>query len=77
MKRIFEVNGVYFDNKAAAKAARGDKIPNKEGEGFHYAHTVSKGPDHIGNHGKRVPATRHRAPQRWHEPKPESQLTEA
>lgn len=63
MKRLFEVNGQFFDQKSDAKAARGDKIPNKEGNGFHYAHPVSKGPDHIGNHGKRVPSTRHRAPQ--------------
>ncbi len=72
MKRIFEVNGQYFATKPEAKAARGDKIPNKEGGGFHYAHTVSKGPDHIGNHGHRVPATRHRAPQGYHKPKPET-----
>ena len=63
MKRLFEVNGQFFDQKSEAKVARGDKIPNKEGGGFHYAHSVSKGPDHIGNHGLRVPATRHRAPQ--------------
>ena len=74
MKRIFEVNGEFFDNKMAAKAARGDKIPNKDGDGFHYAHTVSKGPDHIGNHGNTVPATRHRAPQGYHEPKPKTNL---
>jgi hypothetical protein len=60
MKRIFEVNGSFFDNKADAKVARGDKIANKDGEGFHYAHPVSKGPDHIGNHGVRVPNTYHR-----------------
>ena len=63
MKRLFEVNGAFFESKSEAKVARGDKIPNKEGEGFHYAHPVSKGPDHIGNHGCTVPATRHRAPQ--------------
>ena len=63
MKRIFEVNGQFFDQKVAAKAARGDKIANKDGSGFHYAHSVSKGPDHIGTHGHKVPRTRHRAPQ--------------
>ena len=60
MKRLFEVNGFFFDNKPDAKVARGDKIPNAEGGGFHYSHPISKGPDHIGNHGKRVPATRAR-----------------
>jgi len=74
MKRLFEVNGQYFGDKSAAKAARGDRIPNKDGSGFHYAHTVSKGPDHDGNHGHRVPASRHRAPQEWHQPKAKSAL---
>ncbi len=63
MKRLFTVDGTHFQSKDLAKIARGPKIPNKEGTGFHYAHTVSKGPDHVGNHGRRVPATRHRAPQ--------------
>jgi hypothetical protein len=63
MKRLFEVNGSFFESKSEAKVARGSKIANKDGEGFHYAHPISKGPDHIGNHGTRVPATRHRAPQ--------------
>ena len=75
MKRLFTVNGVHFANKSEAKIARGDKIPNKEGDGFHYAHTISKGPDHDGNHGHSVPSTRHRAPQGYHEPKPKSNLT--
>lgn len=65
MKRLFTVNGTHFESKTLAKQARGDKIPNKEGGGFHYAHVVSKGPDHDGNHGKKVPATRHRAPQEF------------
>ena len=63
MKRIFEVNGSYFETKMEAKKARGEKLADKEGSGFHYAHVVSKGPDHMGKHGIRVPATRHRAPQ--------------
>ncbi len=62
MKRLFEVNGQFFENKQDAKKARGDKIPDKEGDGFHYAHTVAKGPDHIGSHGSRVPVTRTRGP---------------
>lgn len=53
MKRLFTVNGEYFANKVEAKAAR-DAGP--EGS------KVSKGPDHIGNHGRRVPATHHRGP---------------
>ena len=28
MKRLFQVNGQYFDNKAAAKVARGDRNSN-------------------------------------------------
>ncbi len=63
MKRLFTVNGVHFATKPEAKVARGKKISNKEDNGFHYAHYISKGPDHIGTHGHRVPMTRHRAPQ--------------
>ena len=53
MKRLFTVNGEYFENKTAAKAAR-DAGPKGS--------TVSKGPDHIGNHGTTVPGTRKRGP---------------
>lgn len=60
MKRLFEVNGSYFSNKIEAKAAR-DAGPKGS--------KVSKGPDHMGNHGHSVPATRHRAPQGSFEPK--------
>ena len=63
MKRLFEVDGVYFDNKMTAKAARGDLIPAEPGKPAHFKHTVSKGPDHMGNHGRTVPKTTHRAPQ--------------
>ena len=69
MKRLFEVNGEFFETKVAAKAARGDKT--QEGN---YPHRVSKGPDHDGNHGHKVPATRHRAPQGYNEPKPKNNL---
>jgi hypothetical protein len=61
MKRLFEVNGVDFDNKVDAKVAR-DAGPKGS--------KVSKGPDHMGNHGIRVPSTRHRAPQAGFAPKP-------
>lgn len=54
MKRLFEVNGEFFGSKVAAKVAR-DAGPKGS--------KVSKGPDHMGNHGQRVPATRHRGPQ--------------
>ncbi len=54
MKRLFTVNGDHFDNKVDAKKAR-DAGPKGS--------TVGKGPDHMGNHGRRVPATRHRGPQ--------------
>jgi hypothetical protein len=53
MKRLFEVNGEFFDNKVAAKAARDAGKPGSK---------VSKGPDHMGNHGRRVPDTHHRGP---------------
>lgn len=69
MKRLFEVNGEFFDSKVAAKASRGDKIADKEGSGFHYAHIVKKGPDHMGTHGHGVPVHRHRAPQGYNQPK--------
>ena len=57
MKRIFEVNGEYFDNKTAAKTAR-DNWNNTGGKQC----KVSKGPDHIGNHGQSCPAARKRGP---------------
>ena len=60
MKRLFKVNGEFFENKMAAKEAR-----NAGPKGS----TVEKGPDHMGNHGHRVPATRHRAPQTDFAPK--------
>lgn len=63
MKRLFEVDGVHFDNKMAAKAARGDLIPAEPGKPAHYARRVSKGPDHMGSHGLSVKKTSHRAPQ--------------
>ena len=66
MKRLFEVDGVYFDNKKAAKVARGDFIEAVPGKPGHYRHTVSKGPDHMGNHGIKVQKTSHRAPQQFH-----------
>lgn len=64
MKRLFTVNGEHFESKQLAKAARGDK-----NEAGNYKFTVSKGPDHDGNHGHTVPETRHRAPQGYFEPK--------
>jgi hypothetical protein len=64
MKRLFTVDGQHFESKSAAKAARGPK-----NEAGNYKHTVSKGPDHIGNHGHSVPASRHRAPQGYFQPK--------
>jgi|WetSurMetagenome_2_1015567.scaffolds.fasta_scaffold1641998_1 hypothetical protein len=54
MKRLFEVNGEFFSNKVDAKKARNDGPKGSK---------VSKGPDHMGNHGHSVPSTRHRAPQ--------------
>ncbi len=51
MKRLFTVNGEHFATKTEAKKAR-DAGPKGS--------TVSKGPDHIGNHGRRVPDTYHR-----------------
>lgn len=59
MKRLFTVNGEHFANKVDAKKAR-DASPGSK---------VSKGPDHDGNHGHRVPSTRHRAPQTNFAPK--------
>jgi hypothetical protein len=56
MKRLFEVDNVYYDQKVDAKKARGPKI--KEGtkadpavlgsksEPPTYKHRVKKGPDH-------------------------------
>lgn len=47
MKRIFEVNGLFFEKKEDAKVARG--IPTKAAEGktpAQYDCTIHKGPDH-------------------------------
>lgn len=56
MKRLFEVNGVYFDQKEEAKKARGEPI--KQGTEADptvvgskaipptYKYPVRKGPDH-------------------------------
>lgn len=64
MKRLFQVNGQHFGNKVDAKKARGERNANGN-----YTHTISKGPDHIGNHGHSVPSTRHRGPQQGFTPK--------
>lgn len=74
MKRLFQCNGQFFESKPLAKAARGDLIKGEDGKPDRYPHAVSKGPDHDGNHGHKVPATRHRAPQGYNEPKPKSNL---
>ncbi len=62
MKRLFTVNGTHFESKVEAKKARGQYIQPKDDKPGHFEHKVSKGPDHIGNHGRRVPATHHRGP---------------
>lgn len=50
MKRLFKVNGEFFPNKSAAKAARGQgtEVKNDQGKVTHiqYKHTVELGPDH-------------------------------
>jgi hypothetical protein len=70
MKRLFTVNGEHFATKKEAKTARGAPVkPAINKTPAQYAFEIHKGPDHIGNHGKRVPATRHRAPQGGFEPK--------
>jgi hypothetical protein len=51
MKRLFQVKNEYFDNKPAAKEFR-------NANGGH----VSKGPDHMGNHGHSVSDTMRRGP---------------
>lgn len=47
MKRLFEVNGTFFDKKSDAKNVRG--APTKPADGKKppvYAHPIKKGPDH-------------------------------
>ncbi len=59
MKRLFQVaqGGLnYFESKVEAKAFR-DKENSTITKSLLI---VSKGPDHMGNHGRRVPATYHR-----------------
>lgn len=47
MKRIFEVNGKFFNSKKDAKVERGERV---DGGGKDvaptYASTISNGPDH-------------------------------
>jgi hypothetical protein len=65
MKRLFQVNTSpvsYFDNKVDAKKARGDLVPAKDDKPAHYTLRVSKGPDHIGNHGHTVTDAARRGP---------------
>jgi hypothetical protein len=47
MKRLFEVNGVFFSNKKDAKEARGERL-NKDESGAVplYKHEIHQGPDH-------------------------------
>jgi len=70
MKRLFQVHGFNFESKQAAKGFRDDL--NNTGHALYdgtkveagsQPAVVSKGPDHIGNHGLPVMSTRHRAPQ--------------
>jgi len=60
MKRLFTVAGTHFESKPEAKKFRDTEAPKGS--------KVSKGPDHIGNHGHRSPTTRHRAPQGYFAP---------
>lgn len=47
MKRIFEVNGQFFETKGEAKTARGERLDGgSKGDAPTYANTVSYGPDH-------------------------------
>jgi len=46
MKRLFEVDGEFFDCKKDAKDHRGEKIgENKDGSPV-YKHEIHRGPDH-------------------------------
>lgn len=62
MKRLFTVNGTHFESKVEAKKARGQFIEGKDGKPGHYEHKLTKGPDHIGNHGHSVRDTLRRGP---------------
>lgn len=46
MKRLFEVNGQYFEKKDDARAERGPLIKGKDDQPDHYRWPISKGPDH-------------------------------
>lgn len=72
MKRLFEVNGEFFDNKMDAKTARGEPTTPETVEKVNgrdvfrparYKYEVKRGPDHMGKHGVKVPSCSHRAPQ--------------
>lgn len=48
MKRLFQVGDQFFDNKADAKAARGEYTAPKADEKIgKFERYVSKGPDHV------------------------------
>ena len=74
MKRLFEVNGEFFDLKDNAKKARGEPTakgglesvdPGKTAKLLppKYKFQIHLGPDHVGYHGWRAGKTSHRAPQ--------------
>ena len=46
MKRLFEVNGAFFDNKKDAKEARGERVNKDEQAAPLYKHEIHRGPDH-------------------------------
>jgi|APCry1669188910_1035180.scaffolds.fasta_scaffold39319_4 hypothetical protein len=48
MKRLFKVNGEFYASKAAAKAARGERVNGPDGAPV-YKYTVQTGPDHWKN----------------------------
>jgi hypothetical protein len=46
MKRLFEVNGQFFDKKQDAKEARGERRNKDEQAAPLYMYVIHKGPDH-------------------------------
>jgi len=47
MKRLFEVDGKFFDKKKDAKEARGERLnKDEQNQAPLYKHEIHRGPDH-------------------------------
>jgi hypothetical protein len=71
MKRLFQVNGSFFEAKETAKMARGKFTPAEKGSNVpgKYEFEVTKGPDHIRYVGAMPSENGYKATKRKHKAK--------